>query len=90
MYVEGVSYYVIDADYAGPNKTLYSELFNTLYVNDTIIRYDWHSGLAYAEDSVTHDRTDPVKLSNDVAVLLESDAAVHKWMYRKGDTVDEY
>lgn len=92
MYTEGVSYYVIDADYTGPYKQVYADLFtlDTLYINDTIIRYDWRSGLGYAEDSVTHAMTDPIRVEAEVVALLESDVYVHKWMYRQGDTVDGF
>ena len=89
MYTEGVSYFVIDHDYAGSNKQKYNKVFmiDTLYANDMIIHYDWKSGLCYAEDSVTHDMTATVKLSDEVVDILIADAAVHKWMYRKGETI---
>ena len=92
MYSEGVSYYVIDHDYSGLNKQVFIDVFTleTLYINDIIIRYDWKSGLSFVEDSVTHEMTDPVKLGEEIVAMLESDSAVHKWMYRKNDFVDEY
>jgi len=92
MYTEGVSYYVIDLNYTGPNKQLYAELFmiDTLYINDMIVCYDWKSGLSFAEDSVTHDRTVPVVVSTVVVALMESDAGVYNWMYKRGATIEEF
>ena len=87
----GVTYYIIDSDYAGNNKDVYKEFINleTLFVNDITVMYDWGSGLYLSEDSETGNAqsTSPLTALSLTKILL--DDAVIEWMHRSEDELYE-